>query len=177
MGSPEGLLSSEVYLSQSKEMVLVQFWQRGKANRPNELADTVSRQCLQSLFSRGRSVAILYAEVHKRWRQTKTLTDSFPPPPSNSDLSCLTWRIYLPPAFGKKQKISFLWANFIIRHDKMDTKMRKINFNTYVYSKTANRLFWRPQHHVDDIYDMRRSCCRRWKTSGRRRLDSSSWLL
>ena len=59
----------------------------------------------------------------------------------------------------------------------MDTKMRKINFNTYVHSKTASRLFWRPQHHVDDIYDMRRSCCMRWKTSGRRRLDSSSWLL
>ena len=47
--------------------------------------------------------------------------------------------------------------------------MRKINFNTYVHSKTANRFFFRPQYHVDDIYDMRRSCCVRWKTSGRRR--------
>ena len=59
----------------------------------------------------------------------------------------------------------------------MGTETTKIALNTHVHPRTANRQMSRPQRHVDDITDMRRSCQFRHNTFGRRPLGSSSRLL
>ena len=59
----------------------------------------------------------------------------------------------------------------------MGTETSKIALNAHVHLRTANRQMSRPERHVDDITDMRRSCRLRENTSGRRPLGSSSRLL
>ena len=59
----------------------------------------------------------------------------------------------------------------------MGTETSKIALNAHVHLRTANQQMSRPERHVDDITDMRRSCRLRENTSGRRPLGSSSRLL
>ena len=59
----------------------------------------------------------------------------------------------------------------------MGTETSKIALNAHVHLRTANQQMSRPERHVDDITDMRRSCRLRENTSGRHPLDSSSRLL
>ena len=59
----------------------------------------------------------------------------------------------------------------------MGTETSKIALNAYAHLRTANQQMSRPERHVDDITDMRRSCRLRGNTSGRRPLGSSSRLL
>ena len=59
----------------------------------------------------------------------------------------------------------------------MGTETSKIALNVHVHLRTANQQMSRPERHVDDITDMRRSCRLRENTSGRRPLGSSSRLL
>ena len=59
----------------------------------------------------------------------------------------------------------------------MGTEKSKIPLNAHVHLRTANQQMSRPERHVDDITDMRRSCRLRENTSGRRPLGSSSRLL
>ena len=59
----------------------------------------------------------------------------------------------------------------------MGTETSKIALNAHVHLRTANQQMSRPERHLDDITDMRRSCRRRENTSGRRPLGSSSRLL
>ena len=59
----------------------------------------------------------------------------------------------------------------------MGTETSKIALNAHVHLRTANQQMSRPERHVDDITDMRRSCRFRENTSGRRPLGSSSRLL
>jgi len=109
------------------------------------------------------------------------LRGSFPPKPSkttahglpkisrNLSSNC--------PTFGKKYKRGFFFSNIGIKQGKMDTETSKIALNAHVHLRTANQQMSRPEHHVDDITDMRRSCRLRENTSGRRPLGSSSRLL
>ena len=57
------------------------------------------------------------------------------------------------------------------------TETSKIALNAHVYVRTANEQISRPERHVDDITDMRRSCKLRENTFGRRPFGSSSRLL
>ena len=50
----------------------------------------------------------------------------------------------------------------------MGTETSKIALNAHVHLRTANQQMSRPERHVDDIIDMRRSCRLRENTSGRR---------
>ena len=59
----------------------------------------------------------------------------------------------------------------------MGKETSKIALNAHVHLRTANQQMSRPERHVDDITDMRRSCWLRENTSGRRPLGSSSRLL
>ena len=59
----------------------------------------------------------------------------------------------------------------------MGTETSKIALNAHVHLRTANQQMSRPERHVDDITDMRRSCRLRENTTGRRPLGSSSRLL
>ena len=59
----------------------------------------------------------------------------------------------------------------------MGTETSKIALNAHVHLRTVNQQMSRPERHVDDITDMRRSCRIRENTSGRRPLGSSSRLL
>ena len=59
----------------------------------------------------------------------------------------------------------------------MGTETTKIALNTHVNLRRENQHMSRPDRHVDDITDMRRSCRLRENTSGRRPLGSSSRLL
>ena len=59
----------------------------------------------------------------------------------------------------------------------MGTETSKTALNAHVHLRTANQRMSRPERHVDDITDMRRSCRPRENTSGRRPLSSSSRLL
>ena len=59
----------------------------------------------------------------------------------------------------------------------MGTETTKIALNAHVHLRTANQHMSRPERHVDDITDMRRSCWLRENTTGRRPLGSSSRLL
>ena len=59
----------------------------------------------------------------------------------------------------------------------MGTETSKIALNAHVHLRTANQQMSRPERHVDDITDMRRSCRLRENTSVRRPLGSSSRLL
>ena len=59
----------------------------------------------------------------------------------------------------------------------MGTETSKIALNAHVHLRTANQQMSRPESHVDDITDMRRSCRLRENTSGGRPLGSSSRLL
>ena len=59
----------------------------------------------------------------------------------------------------------------------MGTETSKIALNAQVHLRTENQQISRPERHVDDITDMRRSCWLRENTSGRRPLGSSSRLL
>ena len=81
------------------------------------------------------------------------------------------------PIFGKKYKKGFLFSNIGIKQGKMGTETSKIALNAHVHLRTANQQMSRPERHVDDITDMRRSCRLRENTSGRRPLGSSSRLL
>ena len=81
------------------------------------------------------------------------------------------------PTFGKKYKKGFLFSNIGIKQGKMGTETSKIALNAHVHLRTANQQTSRPERHVDDITDMRRSCRLRENTSGRRPLGSSSRLL
>ena len=81
------------------------------------------------------------------------------------------------PTFDKKYKKGFLFSNIGIKQGKMGTETSKIALNAHVHLRTANQPMSRPERHVDDITDMRRSCRLRENTSGRRPLSSSSRLL
>ena len=81
------------------------------------------------------------------------------------------------PTFGKKYKKGFLFSNIGIKQGKMGTETSKIALNAHVHLRTANQQMSRPERHVDDITDMRRSCRLRENTSVRRPLGSSSRLL
>ena len=59
----------------------------------------------------------------------------------------------------------------------MGTKTSKIALNAHVHLRTENQHMSRPERHVDDITDTRRSCRVYENTSGRRPLGSSSRLL
>ena len=59
----------------------------------------------------------------------------------------------------------------------MGTETSKIALNAHVHLRTANQQMSRPERHVDDITDMRRSCWLCENTSSRRPLGSSSRLL
>ena len=59
----------------------------------------------------------------------------------------------------------------------MGTETSKIALNAHVHLRTANQQMSRPERHVDDITDMRRSCRLREDTSGHRPLGSLSRLL
>ena len=81
------------------------------------------------------------------------------------------------PTFDKKYKKGFRFSNIGIKQGKMDTETSKIALNAHVYVRTANEQISRPERHVDDITDMRRSCKLRENTFGRRPFGSSSRLL
>ena len=102
------------------------------------------------------------------------LTDSFSPKPLKTTAHGLP-KIspnlsFYGPTFDKKYKKGFLFSNIGI-------KQGKIALNAHVHLRTANQQMSRPERHVDDITDMRRSCRLRENTSGRRPLGSSSRLL
>ena len=59
----------------------------------------------------------------------------------------------------------------------MGTETTKIALNAHVHLRTENQHMSRPERHVDDITDMRRSSRLRENTSGWRPLGSSSRLL
>ena len=111
------------------------------------------------------------------------LTGSFPPKPLkdhgsrfNENLS----KSFLqrPNLLQKVQKrLTFFKHWYLIKQGKMGTETSKIALNAHVHLRTANQQMSRPERHVDDITDMRRSCRLRENTSGRRPLGSSSWLL
>ena len=109
------------------------------------------------------------------------LTGSFPPKPLKTTAHSLP-KISRNlssngPIFGKKYKKGFLFSNIGIKQGKMGTETSKIALNAHVHLRTANQQMSRPERHVDDITDMRRSCRLRENTSGRRPLGSSSRLL
>ena len=64
-----------------------------------------------------------------------------------------------------------------MKQGKMSTETSKIALNARVHVRTANQQMSRPERHVDDITDMRRSCRLRENNSGRRPFGSSSRLL
>ena len=109
------------------------------------------------------------------------LTGSFPPKPLKTTahgLPKISRNLSSNgPTFGKKYKKGFLFSNISIKQGKMDTETSKIALNAHVHLRTANQQMSRPERHVDDITDMRRSCQLRENTSGRRPLGSSSRLL
>ena len=109
------------------------------------------------------------------------LTGSFPPKPLKNTahgLPKISRNLSSNgPTFDKKYKKGFLFSNIGIKQAKMGTETSKIAWNTHVYLRTANQQMSRPERHVDDITDMRRSCRLRENTSGRRPLRSSSRLL
>ena len=59
----------------------------------------------------------------------------------------------------------------------MGKETSKIALNAHVHLRTVNQQMSRPERHVDDITDMRRSCRLRKNTSGRRPLGLSTRLL
>ena len=81
------------------------------------------------------------------------------------------------PTLDKNYKKGFLFSNIGIKQGKMGTETSKIAFNAHVHLRTANQQMSRPERHVDDITDMRRSCKLRENTFGRRPFGSSSRLL
>ena len=81
------------------------------------------------------------------------------------------------PTFDKKYKKGFLFSKIGIKQGKMGTETSKIALNAHVHLKTANQMLSRPERHVDNITEMRRSCRLRESTSGWRPLGSSSRLL
>ena len=109
------------------------------------------------------------------------LTGSFPPKPLKTTahgLPKISRNLSSNgPTFGKKYKKGFLFSNIGIKQSKMGTETSKIALNAHVHLRTANQHMSRPERHVDDINDMRRSCRLRENTSGRRPLGSSSRLL
>ena len=109
------------------------------------------------------------------------LTGSFPPKPLKTTahgLPKISRNVSSNgPTFDKKYKKGFLFSNIGIKQAKMGTETSKIALNTHVYLRTANQQMSRPERHVDDITDMRRSCKLRENTSGRRPFGSSSRLL
>ena len=109
------------------------------------------------------------------------LTGSFPPKPLKTTahgLPKISRNLSSNgPTFGKKYKKGFLFSNIGIKQGKMGTETSKIALNAHVHRRTANQPMSRPERHVDDITDMRRSCRLRENTSGRRPLGSSSRLL
>ena len=108
------------------------------------------------------------------------LTGSFPPKPSKTTahgLPKISRNLSSNgPTFYKKYKKGFFFSN-IGKQVKMGTETSKIALNAHVHLRTANQQMSRPERHVDDITDMRRSGRLRENTSGRRPLDSSSRLL
>ena len=106
------------------------------------------------------------------------LTGSFPPKPLKTTahgLPKISRNLSSNgPTFGKKYKKGFLFSNIGIKQCKMGTETAKIALNAHVHLRTANQQMSRPERHVDDITDMRRSCRLRENTSGRRPLGSSS---
>ena len=109
------------------------------------------------------------------------LTGSFPPKPLKTTahgLPKISRNLSSNgPTFDKKYKKGFLFPSIGIKQGKMDTETSKIALKTYVHLRTANQPMSRPECHVDDICDMRRSCRLSENTSGRRPLGSSSRLL
>ena len=109
------------------------------------------------------------------------LTGSFPPKPLKTTahgLPKISRNLSSNgPTFGTKYKKGFLFSNLGIKQGKMGTETYKIALNAHVHLRTANQQMSRPERHVDDITDMRRSCRLRENTSGRRPLGSSSRLL
>ena len=81
------------------------------------------------------------------------------------------------PNLRQKVKKCFLFSNISIKQGKMGTQTTKIALNAHVHLNTANQQMSRPERHVDDITDMRRSRRLRENTSGPRPLSSSSRLL
>ena len=109
------------------------------------------------------------------------LTGSFPPKPLKTTahgLPKISRNLSSNvPIFGEKYKKGFLFSNIGIKQGKMGTETSKIALNAHVHLRTANQQMSRPERHVDDITDMRRSCRLRENISGRRPLGSSSRLL
>ena len=81
------------------------------------------------------------------------------------------------PTFSKKYKKGFLFSNIGIKQGKMGTETSKIALNAHVHLGMANQQMSRPERHVDDSTDMRRSCWLRENTSSRRPLSLPSRLL
>ena len=90
------------------------------------------------------------------------LTGSFPPKPLKTTahgLSKISRSLSSNgPTFGKKYKKGFLFSNIGIKQGKMDAETSKIALNAHVHLRTANQQMSRPERHVNDITDMRRSC-------------------
>ena len=108
------------------------------------------------------------------------LTGSFPPKPLKTTahgLPKISRNLSSNgPTFGKKYKKGFLFSNIGIKQGKMGTETSKIALNAHVHLRTANQQMSRPERHVDDITDVRRSCRFRENTSDRRPLGSLSHL-
>ena len=84
--------------------------------------------------------------------------------------------IYLAMVLRPRARFAREWSS-AIKQGKMGTETSKIALNTHVYLRTANQQMSRPERHVDDMTDMRKSCKLRENTSGRRPFGSSSRLL
>ena len=98
------------------------------------------------------------------------LTGSFPPKPLKNTAHGL-------PKISRNLSSNGPFWNLGIKQGKMGTETLKIALNVRLHVRTANQQMSRPERHVDDITDMRRSCRLRENTSGRRPLRSSSRLL
>ena len=90
------------------------------------------------------------------------LTGSFSPKPLKNHGSRFTENLsksFLQrPNLRQKVKKDFLFSNIGIKQGKMGTETSKTALNAHVHLRTANQLMSRPERHVDDITDMRRSC-------------------
>ena len=102
------------------------------------------------------------------------LTGSFPPKllkttyGSSHGFPKISWNLSSNgPTFDKKYKKGFLFSNIGIKQGKMGTETSTIALNAHVHLRTANQQMSRPESHVDDITDMRRSCRLRENNSGR----------
>ena len=69
------------------------------------------------------------------------------------------------PTLDKKYKKGFRFSNISTKQGKMDAETTKIALNAPVHLRTVNQQMSRPERHVGDITDMRRSCRLRENTA------------